>query len=95
MGTDNLFHKRKAKQAKDLQRRQARRAAYDKVLIVCEGEQTEPNYFNELKDYYRLHSANVRVTGECGSDPMSVVGYARQNTAKHGMPVMPMTGSIA
>jgi hypothetical protein len=78
MGTDNLFHRRKAKQASDLQRRRARRATYDKVLIVCEGEKTEPNYFNELKDHYRLNSANIRVAGECDSDPMSVVTYARQ-----------------
>lgn len=38
MGTDNLFHKRKAKSAKGLQRRAAKRDAYAKVLIVCEGE---------------------------------------------------------
>lgn len=78
MGTDNLFHKRKAKQARDLQRRRAMRAAYDKVLIVCEGEKTEPNYFNELKDHYRLNSANIKVTGECDSDPLSVFEYSRQ-----------------
>lgn len=76
MGTDNLFHKRKARRAKELERSQGRRAAYDKVLIVCEGEKTEPNYFCELKDHYRLNSANVQVTGECGSDPVSVAEYA-------------------
>jgi hypothetical protein len=38
MGTDNLFHKRKARQAADLRRRKARREPYAKVLIVCEGE---------------------------------------------------------
>lgn len=63
MGTDNFHHKCKAKQASDLQRLKERRAPYDRVLIVCEGEKTEPNYFNELKDYYKLNSANVEVTG--------------------------------
>ncbi|VAW90386.1 hypothetical protein MNBD_GAMMA18-147, partial [hydrothermal vent metagenome] len=77
MGTDNVHHKRKAKQAKELARRKARRKPYDKVLIVCEGEKTEPNYFEELKDYYELVSANVEITGKCGSSPMSVVDYAQ------------------
>lgn len=76
MGTDDLFHKRKARQASDLKRRKEQRAPYDRVLIVCEGEKTEPNYFNELVDYYKLNSANVEVTGDCGSSPMSVASYA-------------------
>lgn len=50
MGTDNLFHKRKAKNAKNLQRRAVKRDAYAKILIVCEGEKTEPNYFNGVRD---------------------------------------------
>ncbi|HDH08644.1 MAG TPA: RloB domain-containing protein [Gammaproteobacteria bacterium] len=77
MGKDNIHHKRKAKQAKELARRKARRKPYDKVLIVCEGGKTEPNYFEELKDYYELPSANVEITGKCGSSPMSVVTHAR------------------
>lgn len=77
MGSDDLFHKRRAKRSKDLVRRKARREPYDKVLIVCEGEKTEPNYFDELKDYYKLSSANVAVTGDCGSSPMSVVSHAQ------------------
>jgi hypothetical protein len=78
MGSDNLFHKRKAKANADTQRRKAKRDAYAKVLIVCEGEKTEPLYFSELVDHYEIHSANVRVTGACGSDPLSVVNYANQ-----------------
>jgi len=78
MGSDNLFHRRKAKQAKELARKKAKRESYAKVLIVCEGEKTEPNYFNELKDHFALNSANVIITGDCGSDPMSVVNHALQ-----------------
>lgn len=78
MGSDNLFHRRKAKQAKELARKKAKRERYDKVLIVCEGEKTEPNYFNELKDHLELNSANVVVTGNCGSSPISVVDHALQ-----------------
>lgn len=78
MGTDDLFHKRKAKTAAQLGRRKAKREPYAKVLIVCEGEKTEPNYFLGLKDYYALNSANVEICGDCGSDPMSIVNYGKQ-----------------
>lgn len=43
MGTDNLFHKRKERKAESLRRRRTMKAPYDVVLIVCEGEKTEPN----------------------------------------------------
>ncbi|MES9859108.1 MAG: RloB family protein [Sedimenticola sp.] len=78
MGTDNLFHRRKGKNAGDLARRKDRRAPYAKVLIVCEGEKTEPYYFNGLKDHYGLNSANVEVSGDCGSAPSSIYSYAKQ-----------------
>ena len=78
MGTDNLFHKRKAKNAKRLQRRAATRDQYAKVLIVCEGEKTEPYYFRGLRNYYGLNTANVEVCGDCDSDPLAIVRYAKQ-----------------
>ena len=78
MGTDNLHHKRKAKRANDLQRRGARRAPYAKVLIVTEGSSTEPAYFRELKDYYKLNSANVVINGSGNSSPIGVVNFGQQ-----------------
>jgi len=78
MGTDNLFTKRKAKQTKDLKRKQAKRAVYDKVLIVCEGKKTEPNYFKGLRDCYRLNSANIDITHDRGSAPKNVLKKAEQ-----------------
>ena len=75
MGTDNLFHKRKERRAELLRRRRAMKAPYDVVLIVCEGAKTEPNYFTELKNAFRLSNANVRICGR-GSDPLSVVDFA-------------------
>lgn len=77
MGSDDLFHKRKSIRATQLARRKSRRGPYAKVLIVCEGKKTEPNYFNGLKDHYGLNSANVEVCGECGSDPLSIVKFAK------------------
>ncbi len=76
MGSDKFFHRRKAKQARELARKKAKRERYAKVLIVCEGEKTEPNYFNELKDHLVINSANVVITGSCGSSPISVVEHA-------------------
>ncbi len=72
MGSQDLFHKRKAKLANNLERKKAKRDSYDKVLIVCEGEKTEPNYFKELIDTYEINSANVAIDGSCGSSPKSV-----------------------
>ena len=75
MGTDNLFHKRKERKAELLRRRRATKAPYDVILIVCEGAKTEPNYFTELKNAFRLSNANVMICGR-GSDPLSVVDFA-------------------
>lgn len=78
MGSEDLFHKRKARKAQDITRKKAKRDPYEKVLIVCEGEKTEPFYFTGLKDYYGLNGANVEITGDCGSDPMCIVEYTKQ-----------------
>ncbi len=68
--------------ASDLERRKSRRAPYDRVLIVCEGSKTEPNYLGELIDCLELNSANVEVDGSCGSSPVSVVQHAKNRYAE-------------
>lgn len=46
MVNDKLFHKKKRGK---LQRRSKKTKDYkDSILIVCEGEKTEPNYFNSF-----------------------------------------------
>lgn len=67
---------RRARQINDLKRNRPKRTSYDRVLIVCEGSKTEPNYFRELVDHLRLNSANVEVDGESDSSPRSVVAHA-------------------
>ena len=57
-------------------RRRPFREPYDTVLIVCEGEKTEPNYFRALKADYKLSSANIEVVSAPGTDPMSVVTFS-------------------
>ncbi len=55
MGSDNLFHRRKAKRVDQLARRKVRREPYAKVLIVCEGEKTEPrSIFDYAKGRYLI-----------------------------------------
>lgn len=69
----------KIRQAMQLERKQGRRASYDRILIVSEGSKTEPNYFNEIRSSFRLHTANVVVRpSELGTAPLQVVHYAKQ-----------------
>jgi hypothetical protein len=64
---------------KELARRPGRRAPRASILIVCEGEKTEPSYFKALRVALRLQTAEVEVCGkECRSDPLKVVEYAIQ-----------------
>jgi len=68
----------KERQQKQLERKQGRRASYDRILIVSEGIKTEPNYFHEIRAVHRLHTANVEVRpSELGTAPIQVVQYAR------------------
>ena len=76
MGTDNLFRKQKKKAAQNTAHRQNALKSYGRILIVCEGEKTEPNYFKELKKHYKINPASVTIRGEGGSSPKSVVDFA-------------------
>lgn len=76
MGSEDLFHKHKAKKQKDLERRISSRKPYDRILIVCEGSKTEPIYLEEARVELELDSANVMIDGTCGSSPISVVQHA-------------------
>lgn len=45
------------------------------VIIVCEGKETEPNYFNALRQKFRLSTLNIKVVLGQGA-PMSLVTRA-------------------
>lgn len=76
MGRDN---QPKARQRAQLARKQNQRTSHDRILIVCEGAKTEPNYFNEIRQSYRLPTANVVVqAGGLGTAPLQVVQYAKK-----------------
>lgn len=74
MGRDNSP---KERQRRQLERKLNSRASYDRILIVSEGEKTEPNYFEEIRRHYRLHTANVQVLPSAlGTSPIQVVNHA-------------------
>lgn len=52
------------------------RAPYDVVLILCEGEKTEPEYFKGLRMACELNPANVVIVPAEGNDPVSIVKEA-------------------
>lgn len=82
-GGDKLFHSRKAKSAASLRRRAARRSPYDMVLIVCEGEKTEPNYLRALIDDLQLNTANIKILkNTAGSAPRTIVDFALKEYRK-------------
>ena len=74
MGRDN---QPKHRQARRLDRKLNNRASYDRILIVSEGSKTEPHYFDEIRNEFKLHTANVQVQPSAwGTDPKNVVDYA-------------------
>lgn len=77
MGKQNQpKHRQKSR---NLKRHAAQRAPYKRVLIVCEGEKTEPHYFEEIRREHRLTTANVQVwPSALGTQPIQVVEYAEQ-----------------
>lgn len=77
MGSDNIFQKRKERRKTDLRRSAEKKSPYETVLIVCEGEKTEVNYFKGLIQNERLNTANIEVIySEKGSAPIRIVECA-------------------
>lgn len=73
---------------RNLSRQESKREVYDMVLIVCEGTETEPNYFKGLRIFEKLSSVNVEVISGKRSAPTFVVNTAIQmkNNQKEEMP---------
>lgn len=65
-------------------RRAPTREPYDYVLIVCEGGKTEPNYFNGLRQAYRLSNANIHIANAGATDPLNIATYADRRLMEDG-----------
>jgi len=76
MGSEDLFHKRKARAGAELQRQKRERARNHRYLIVCEGTKTEPHYFRDLLDDLGIRPQLVRVAPNDGVSPDRVVAHA-------------------
>jgi len=77
MGSDDLFRKNKNREARALAREQALRDQYAKILIVCEGTKTEPNYFKAMRGRLGLNPRNVIIYDKpTGCDPLKIVKLA-------------------
>ncbi|MBR2252795.1 MAG: RloB domain-containing protein [Neisseriaceae bacterium] len=61
---------RRKPQSQKLKRNQATKEPYDRVLIVCGAEQTEPNYFNYLINSYKLKTVTIE---KYGYEPVTLI----------------------
>lgn len=77
MAKDKLFHKKRQRKANNFERAIEWRKSNELVLIVCEGEKTEPNYLRGLIRALRIGNATINILDtEHGSDPVSVLNAA-------------------
>ncbi len=77
--------RRKAGNLPSLRRRRPFRLPRQYVLIVCEGEKTEPNYFECLRRELALTSVEVEIAGgKGGRAPISVVDLAVRRKKDRG-----------
>ncbi|RTJ57526.1 RloB family protein [Campylobacter jejuni] len=74
MGTDDLHKKRKTK----IRDRKPKRQENEVILIVCEGEKTEKNYLNRLKDFFNLSNVSINIISGKDSDPLKIVKFAKE-----------------
>ena len=72
MGRNNKERSRKPKS-----RHLSKRYSGDRVLIVTEGTETEPNYLHALKEHFKLNKAAIEIVPSSGSAPQTVVRYAK------------------
>lgn len=71
------------KDLRNTRRRKPSRSPRKSILVVCEGQKTEPAYFSFYKRQLRLSNVLLEICGdECGSDPTSVVEYAKRRFKK-------------
>ena len=75
----------KRKSNRSLYRQDSKKSPYEVILIVCEGEKTEINYFKDLIKIERLSSVNIAGYSGNGSDTVSVVRTAIEKDKEQKM----------
>ena len=66
MGSENLFHKRKARKNAELNRQKKERLQIARYLIVCEGTKTEPYYLKDLADGLDIRPSSIKIAPNDG-----------------------------
>lgn len=69
MGSEDLFHRRKARANAALERKKRERVQNKRYLIVCEGTKTEPQYLRELLDDLKIRPQLVLIKPNKGVTP--------------------------
>lgn len=77
MRIDNL-HKLHKRAKNKISGRKPARPPNKVILIVCEGEKTEKNYFQRLKEYLNLLNISIEILPSPHPTPLQVVKYAKQ-----------------
>lgn len=84
MGTDDLHKKnKKSKRNTALKPRNSKRQENEVILIVCEGEKTEKNYLNQLKDFFSLSNVSINIISSKNSSPLQVVKFAKEKSKEN------------
>lgn len=77
-------HKRERLEGR-LSRREGKKRPYDRMLIVCEGEKTEVNYFQSIRREKRLPNADIEIVPSAfGTAPQQIVEYALAKFSESG-----------
>ena len=72
------------RQARKLERKAGGKPTYPRVLMVCEGRETEPNYLEGIRRELRIPTAHWRILPSAlGTGPEKVVAYA-EDLARSG-----------
>jgi hypothetical protein len=75
--------KNRGRSARDLKRGKPRRAPHDRILIVCEGAKTEPNYLSEIRQSLRIGSVELHIIhSRRGQEPQQIVESADEEFAR-------------
>jgi len=67
----------RSRTARELARKKGARPPYDRILIICEGKKTEPQYLEEIRRRNRVPTAHVQVLhSQYGTQPRQIVDFA-------------------
>ncbi|TAH22675.1 MAG: RloB domain-containing protein [Cytophagales bacterium] len=80
-------HKQRISKQPNLERQVTERSEKMRILIVCEGENTEVDYFNEFKKFFKINNAEIIVIASNpktpnirakGTNPLKIVQKANE-----------------